>query len=565
MKVRGICQTVNGLRLQNQTCLASLTKDSDGDLIYAETAESGCSSGLVCNVANSSDADLLDLNLQGICEPEKCFGKKIPGNCNGNNPNDSDCSSATKRVTICHRTCSEKNPWVRLTIDDDAWNGAGCGHRQHDVRDECKNKAPWTAWGVNRMDYLLKEHGTRADVAARLNNKAAEKAYWKKWEPACPYVRNGKCCDWNDAENPCCGDAPGTTYTPEVEIKKYAGPTGQCSAAGISSLFDDTYTLTSATEKWQYCYVVSVPPTSVECLFQLKMSDFAPVGGTIGAIPIDITNGDADVMCPGDVKYIPGREVQGLDEDEGPYDALVTGRGILSLKPIESKASASIIVPPQLTKEPYVAPTPAPAPPTTAPVGFTINPGTNPFDVKLTGLSDVANNDASVGVIATVGQKIAVCPYANLDTPDCPEDVVLMNDLSTNLAFNPITIINQATDTVTFNITNPLGIDAVSLFYQYAVAESGANICYAESPFPTCQMPIQVTAHCMSVPGHTPLAIVDLWMVLGQASVIDLAESATVPKCCQPDKQDTSIMPTFLVSVKIYCESKCVNRIPTLR
>ena len=58
-------------------------------------------------------------------------------------------------------------------LDDDAWGGenaSGCGHQlEHDVEVDCANKAPWTAWGANRKDYLIKWHGkiltcTNADI-----------------------------------------------------------------------------------------------------------------------------------------------------------------------------------------------------------------------------------------------------------------------------------------------------------------------------------------------------------------------------------------------------------------
>ena len=108
--------------------------------------------------------------------------------------------------------------WVRITIDDDAWNGtdaSGCGHSlQHEVDVECENKAtgPGDAWGQNRKDYLIKWHGTREEVRTQNGftaNSPEEKAYWKNWERACPYVRNGACCDWDAPEEygGCCGDS----------------------------------------------------------------------------------------------------------------------------------------------------------------------------------------------------------------------------------------------------------------------------------------------------------------------------------------------------------------------
>ncbi len=122
IKVRGVCQNVYGSGKAGQACNASLTKDSGGtDLIYAEIPGYGCGTGLVCNVMSDPNAGVEDLSLAGVCESEGCIGKKVPGNCNGNNPpSDGTCAAETERVTICHRTCSEKNPWVRITIDENA-------------------------------------------------------------------------------------------------------------------------------------------------------------------------------------------------------------------------------------------------------------------------------------------------------------------------------------------------------------------------------------------------------------------------------------------------------------
>jgi hypothetical protein len=96
-----------------------------------------CGDGLVCFVEADSGGD--SGTVDGICKTETCGGQKDAGLP----------SEESIRVTICHRTCSATNPWVRITIDDDAWNGtlaSGCGHeQQHDIWDECANKAPWEA------------------------------------------------------------------------------------------------------------------------------------------------------------------------------------------------------------------------------------------------------------------------------------------------------------------------------------------------------------------------------------------------------------------------------------
>jgi hypothetical protein len=251
--VKGDCQPVyGGVGSIDDICKVTLTEDTDKDLIYADVPGEGCAEGYICTVEDATDKE--DVVITGTCQPELCLGKKVPGNCNGNNPKDDECVATTERVTICHRTCSETNPWVRITIDEDAWDGEGCGHQQHDVRDECSNKAPWTAWGRNRKDYLIKRHGTRAEVATALgNNNAAEKAYWKKWEHACPYVRNGNCCSWDPADgNPCCGDDPDA---PDADVP-WADTTPESYCPAVNNLgegysaaigYDGTFPKTSNT------------------------------------------------------------------------------------------------------------------------------------------------------------------------------------------------------------------------------------------------------------------------------------------------------------------------------
>jgi hypothetical protein len=171
--------------------------------------------------------------MVGVCETESCHGKADP---EVNEWDDNFDNEASIRVTICHRTCSEINPWVRITIDDDAWNGtaaSGCGHMlQHDVGiEDCPGKANYDAWGGHNRDYLIKWHGTRNLLAAQYGwsdltcnggsgkcvpSSDAEKDYWFYWERACPSVRNGACCGTEEL-GACCGDPLPDDSQPLVE------------------------------------------------------------------------------------------------------------------------------------------------------------------------------------------------------------------------------------------------------------------------------------------------------------------------------------------------------------
>jgi len=537
MRVRNTCQDVDGTVQANQTCQASLTKDSGNELIYAALPTSSCALGLTCNVFNASNADLEDVTITGVCEPEKCVGKKVPGNCNGNNPNDPDCVTATARVTICHRTCSEKNPWVRITIDEDAWNGEGCGHRQHDVRDECKNKAPWTAWGVNRMDYLIKYHGTRAQVANSLGGNTAEiKKYWRKWEPACPYVRNGKCCSWTDPDNMCCGDAPGTSYTPVVDVKKYAGPVGQCAAGMMTGLQDVLYTLPLSSSSWQYCYVVTVPSTSQECLYQMSMVDPAPIGGISSGSPIAVTSStsDADMMCPGDVRYFPGRVVQGLTAQEGPFDATVTGKGVLSLKTVSDVDPASV--------------TPPPVPPTPAPVTLTMAPTRCPMDM---------------GKVDTT-----ICPF--IDAVDVIEikadnNRIIPENLDPSSIFYDLKFVGTAeAPEVSFKIDNPFDFE-VDMYIQYhskaKASTSGAldPACVGRLEEPACNpSATSITAGCIKG-STTPFTLVSVFFISENSLFGDGSSEVTPYECCPIPSSDLQL-PIIQYTFKVLCECPVTSR-----
>jgi len=79
----------------------------------------------------------------------------------------------------------------------------------------------------------------------------------------------------NSLKYPYCPQIP----IPQVAIKKFAGPsTSSCSQAGIALMEDNLYTIASTSESWMYCYEVSVPSTSQECLYDVVMNDPAPMG-----------------------------------------------------------------------------------------------------------------------------------------------------------------------------------------------------------------------------------------------------------------------------------------------
>lgn len=147
-------------------------------------------------------------------------------------------------------------------------------------------------------------------------------------------------------------DCATVNLPPVVGMKKYVGPDGKCTADDIMKnvTLHDTYTLPSTASMWQYCYVISVPPSSNECLLAVTMVDPAPGGGA--GCPIAVTEG-SEQLCQGAVKYISGSTVEGLTATEGPINATVTGTGVKSDVKVSDDDDATVS-PPLIPVNPVV-------------------------------------------------------------------------------------------------------------------------------------------------------------------------------------------------------------------
>jgi len=154
----------------------------------------------------------------------------------------------------------------------------------------------------------------------------------------------------NSLEYPYCAQSPATA----VSIKKYAGPPNLCTASGITSMQDDVYTLSATNLTWAYCYVITVPDTSEECLYDVTLTDRAPIGGIKGMRNVTAVR---ETLCKGQTKYIPGVQRTGLAAHEGPFDAIVQGYGYYSGTEVTSRDHASVWPP----IPPTLQPTPAPS------------------------------------------------------------------------------------------------------------------------------------------------------------------------------------------------------------
>jgi hypothetical protein len=136
------------------------------------------------------------------------------------------------------------------------------------------------------------------------------------------------------------------TPVPLVEVKKYAGPINKC-GVNMNPMADDTYNLPSRTESWQYCYKVSVPASSEECLYAMSMTDDAPSVSANNPIAVpDIYLSLDEMMCPGDERYVSAAEISGLTSTEGPFNVTVVGKGVISDTTVSDTDPATVVPPP---------------------------------------------------------------------------------------------------------------------------------------------------------------------------------------------------------------------------
>jgi len=134
---------------------------------------------------------------------------------------------------------------------------------------------------------------------------------------------------------------PSPIVTPKIDIVKYAGPPGFCGAATVGSLQDVLYLVPSINDAWVYCYQITIPTASEECLLDVVLNDPAPIGGTSGPRVVTTV---PDVICPGEVRYIEGETRLGSEGPEGPIDAIVAGVGATSGQTVTDKDPAQVEV-----------------------------------------------------------------------------------------------------------------------------------------------------------------------------------------------------------------------------
>ena len=348
----------------------------------------------------------------------------------------------------------------------------------------------------------------------------------------------------DSVQYPYCAQAP----TPQIAIKKYSGPTGLCSSNGIASMQDDIYTVPSGSASWTYCYEVSIPATSGECLYDVVMNDPAPIGG-IGSRNVTLRH---VVMCPGEKVYIPGVVKAGSLAPEGSIDATVEGYGYYSGQRVTSRDPAAVRIA-SPTPVP-VAPSPAPVLPTARPVSPTMAPvAPTPAPLAANAApnqSPAPQNQFEKCILGTPGSNI------------CPEDVVLLNNKTTTLPVgvqSPITILNQTGENVTIKISNPFTSGIQAMYYQFTSGSSRGVKCLAKADVALCDAPATFTAECIAgrSADHSlshAYTLLNIWLVDSSA----VGDKDEIPQCCHPTPRDQATN-TVMYVYKVLCDSKCPN------
>jgi len=134
-------------------------------------------------------------------------------------------------------------------------------------------------------------------------------------------------------EYPYCAKTPTTA----ISVKKYAGPSNLCSQSGIPSMQDVFYDIPKNTQ-WAYCYQISIPSNSEECLYDITLSDSASVGG-IGSFLVTKTS---EMLCPGEVRYIAGLTRSSSQVTVESTEAAVQGYGYYSGTLVSGRDSAMV-------------------------------------------------------------------------------------------------------------------------------------------------------------------------------------------------------------------------------
>ncbi len=321
------------------------------------------------------------------------------------------------------------------------------------------------------------------------------------------------------------------TPKPQIQIVKYAGPAGSCSSTDISKLKDDVYTVPSATSSWAYCYVISTPTSSEECLYDVTLSDPAPLGGIGSQILITKVT---DLLCPGETIYISGPNRTGSLAPEGSIDATVVGTGYYSSQQVTDKDPAAVDL--QIVPAPTIAPIIPTPPPTKC-------------------LMDMGHTDSTICPNEDVVTVVSINAENNRIIPENLDPSSIFYDLSF--------VGTESAPEVSFKIDNPFDFE-VDMYIQYhykAVGSSNGALdpaCDGNIKEPGCNpSATTITAGCIH--SETPFTIVSIFFVSNDPLFGTGSAKVTPYECCPIPDEDMN-KPMIQYTFKLLCGCPTTSR-----
>jgi len=207
-----------------------------------------------------------------------------------------------------------------------------------------------------------------------------------------------------------------------------------------------------------------------------------------------------------------------------------------------------------------ITPAPVPAPPTEAPVEPTeapVEPTEAPVEPTE---APVEPTEAPVEPTEAPVEETkppASSDSGSEDTPDCPEDIVLLNvDGVTEIPVDgAVSIISQDTTSVTVALFNAWTSeqDAIdNIFYQYRVNDFDDQ-CYEQQDVNGGDNYAEITITCLQT---EPYARLDI-CVVDNDGALQTGDDAEVPQCCEPDLEPET--PVVCYQLAVWCETQCAE------
>jgi hypothetical protein len=353
------------------------------------------------------------------------------------------------------------------------------------------------------------------------------------------------------------------TPTPEIKIVKYAGPPGSCSGSGVSSLEDDLYTVPSTSDDWAYCYEISIPTSSGECLYDVQMNDPAPIGGlqTYSVTETSV------LMCPGDIIYVSGSTISGSLAPEGSINATVVGTGYYSGQEVTDEDPAAVAIFDDIGM-PTASPTATPATPTAKPTATpTAKPTASPTATATasptaTPATPTAKPTASPTAGPTTGPTAGPTPAPVTPAPVTPphpgtecagEIVILKNEDKIPLCEDAVVYHSPDGETVDVTITQCWKEDDTISWIQPVYTRNNEVICDNENDRADTVEYGATNSYTLECEGDMSTAILELFVHDGSFNPLNLTEEEDYGSNCKGGGQKNGIASYTLAIPCTYC------------